>query len=148
MWEELEVTRQLGFGPEVKRRIMLGTYSLSSGYYDEYYLKAQKVRTVIINEFEETFKKYDLLVTPTSPTTAFGVGERTDNPLQMYLSDVCTVPVNIAGLPAISVPCGFSDGLPIGLQIIGPKFGEQNILNLAYAFEKSTEWHKYNPRIE
>ena len=148
MWEELEVTRQLGFGPEVKRRIMLGAYSLSSGYYDEYYLKAQKVRTVIINEFEDTFKKYDLLVTPTSPTTAFGVGERTDNPLQMYLSDVCTVPVNIAGLPAISVPCGFSDGLPIGLQIIGPKFGEQNILNLAYAFEQSTEWHKYNPRIE
>ena len=127
---------------------MLGAYSLSSGYYDEYYLKAQKVRTVIINEFEDTFKKYDLLVTPTSPTTAFGVGERTDNPLQMYLSDVCTVPVNIAGLPAISVPCGFSDGLPIGLQIIGPKFGEQNILNLAYAFEQSTEWHKYNPRLE
>ena len=148
MWEELEVTRQLGFGAEVKRRIMLGAYSLSSGYYDEYYLKAQKVRTVIINEFEEVFKKYDLLVTPTSPTTAFGIGEKTDNPLQMYLSDVCTVPVNIAGLPAISVPCGFSEGLPIGLQIIGPKFGEQNILNLAYAFEQSTEWHTYNPRIE
>src|SRR4030067_3249720 len=111
------MTREYGFGPEVKRRIMLGTYALSAGYYDAYYLKAQKVRTIIRREFDEAFKKYDALITPTSPTVPFKIGEKTDNPLQMYLSDVCTLPINIAGGPAISLPAGFGDGLPLGLEL-------------------------------
>ena len=114
MWGAMEKTRQYGFGAEVKRRIMLGTYALSAGYYDAYYLKAQKVRTLIRQEFDQAFDKFDALITPTSPTVPFKIGEKVDDPLQMYLSDVCTLPINIAGLPAISIPAGFGDGLPIG----------------------------------
>ncbi|MFC2001818.1 Asp-tRNA(Asn)/Glu-tRNA(Gln) amidotransferase subunit GatA [Chloroflexota bacterium] len=147
MWEEMEKTRQYGFGPEVKRRIMLGTYALSSGYYDAYYLKAQKVRTLIRREFDQAFEKFDVLVTPTSPTVPFKIGEKVDNPLQMYLSDVCTMPVNIAGLPAISIPAGFVDELPIGMQIIGKPFSEETLLKVAYAYEQATEWHKRKPQI-
>ncbi len=142
MWEALEKTRENGFGPEVKRRIMLGTYALSAGYYDAWYLKAQKVRTLIIREFNEAFKKYDALITPTSPTVPFKIGEKTDDPFQMYLSDVCTLPINIGGVPAMSIPAGFTDGLPIGMQIIGKPFDEETILHVAYAYEQATEWHK------
>jgi len=147
MWDSMEKTREYGFGPEVKRRIMLGTYALSAGYYDAYYLKAQKVRTLIRREFDRAFEKYDALITPTSPTVPFKIGEKVDDPLQMYLSDVCTMPVNIAGLPAISIPAGFVDGLPIGLQIIGKPFSEETILKIAYAYEQATEWHKRRPKI-
>jgi aspartyl-tRNA(Asn)/glutamyl-tRNA(Gln) amidotransferase subunit A len=147
VWEALEKTRQFGFGDEVKRRIMLGTYALSAGYYDAYYLKAQKVRTLIRREFDEAFAKFDALVTPTSPTVPFKIGEKVDDPLQMYLSDVCTLPINIAGLPAISIPAGFGDGLPIGMQLIGKPFGEETILRIAYAYEQATEWHKRRLKI-
>ncbi len=147
MWEAMEKTKQFGFGAEVKRRIMLGTYALSAGYYDAYYLKAQKVRTLIIREFKEAFEKYDALVTPTSPTVPFKLGEKMDDPVQMYLSDVCTLPINIAGLPAISIPAGFADGLPIGLQIIGKPFDEETILRIAYAYEQATDWHKRKPPV-
>ncbi|MBA7617195.1 Glutamyl-tRNA(Gln) amidotransferase subunit A [subsurface metagenome] len=147
MWEALEKTRQYGFGPEVKRRIMLGTYALSAGYYDAYYLKAQKVRTLIRREFDRAFEKYDALVTPTSPTVPFKIGEKVDDPLQMYLSDVCTLPINIAGLPGISIPAGFADGLPVGMQIIGKPFAEETLLKIAYAYEQATEWHKRKPKI-
>ena len=124
MWEAMEKTREFGFGPEVKRRIMLGTYALSAGYYDAYYLKAQKVRTIIRQEFDDAFKKVDALITPTSPTVPFKIGEKSDDPLQMYLSDVCTIPINIAGVPAVSIPAGFTDNLPVGMQVIGKPFGE------------------------
>ena len=147
MWEAMEKTKQFGFGAEVKRRIMLGTYALSAGYYDAYYLKAQKVRTLIIREFKDAFEKYDALVTPTSPTVPFKLGEKVDDPMQMYLSDVCTLPINIAGLPAISIPAGFADGLPIGMQIIGKPFDEETILHIAFAYEQATEWHKRKPPI-
>ena len=147
MWEALEKTRQHGFGAEVKRRIMLGTYALSAGYYDAWYLKAQKVRTLIRQEFDQAFEKFDALVTPTSPTAPFKIGEKTDDPLQMYLSDVCTLPINIAGLPAISIPAGFADGLPIGMQIIGKPFSEETLLKIAYAYQQATEWHKRRPQI-
>ncbi|MBI4311335.1 MAG: Asp-tRNA(Asn)/Glu-tRNA(Gln) amidotransferase subunit GatA [Chloroflexi bacterium] len=147
MWEELERTRQGGFGQEVKRRIMLGTYSLSSGYYDAYYLKAQKVRTLITREFQEAFRKYDVLVTPTSPTAAFRLGDKTGDPLQMYLSDVCTIPVNIAGLPGLSLPCGFAGGLPVGMQIIGPALGDAAVLRAAHAYEQATQWHTRWPEL-
>ena len=147
MWEAMELTRQEGFGPEVKRRIMLGTYALSSGYYDAYYLKAQKVRTLIRRELEEAFQQFDALVTPTSPTVAFRLGERTQDPVQMYLSDICTIPANIAGTPAITVPCGFSEGLPVGLQIMGPMLSEPTLLRLGYAYEQATEWHKHRPQL-
>jgi len=147
MWESIEGTRQHGFGAEVKRRIMLGTYALSAGYYDAYYLKAQKVRTLIRREFDQAFEKFDALVTPTSPTVPFRIGEKVDDPLQMYLSDVCTLPINIAGLPAISVPAGFAEGLPVGMQIIGKPFGEETLLKVAYAYEQATEWHKRRPEI-
>ncbi|AZR72066.1 aspartyl/glutamyl-tRNA amidotransferase subunit A [Anoxybacter fermentans] len=130
-------TRSEGFGPEVKRRIMLGTYALSSGYYDAYYLKAQKVRTLIKDDFDRAFSKYDVLISPTTPTTAFKLGENVDNPLAMYMSDICTVPINLAGVPAISIPVGFdSNGLPIGLQIIGKHFAEATILRVAYTLEQ------------
>jgi aspartyl-tRNA(Asn)/glutamyl-tRNA(Gln) amidotransferase subunit A len=141
-------SRKEGFGQEVKRRIMLGTYALSAGYYDAYYLKAQKVRTLIKRDFEEAFKKYDVLVTPTSPTCAFKIGEKIEDPLKMYLSDICTIPVNLAGLPAISIPCGFVKGLPVGLQIIGKPYEEGLILKVAYSFEKNTDFHKKKPKIE
>ncbi|MBQ4516265.1 MAG: Asp-tRNA(Asn)/Glu-tRNA(Gln) amidotransferase subunit GatA [Clostridia bacterium] len=131
-------TRSEGFGAEVKRRIMIGTYALSSGYYDAYYKKAQQVRTMVMNDFKKAFETYDVLVTPTSPTTAFGIGEKTSDPLQMYMGDICTVSVNIGGLPAIVIPCGYDKaGLPIGIQIIGKPFGEATVLNAAYALEKT-----------
>ncbi len=147
MWDALEKTRQYGFGAEVKRRIMLDTYALSAGYYDAYYLKAQKVRTLIRREFDTAFEKYDALVTPTSPTVPFRIGEKTDDPVQMYLADVCTMPVNIAGLPAVSLPAGFTDGLPIGLQVIGKPFAEETILKVSHAYEHATDWHKQKPQI-
>jgi aspartyl-tRNA(Asn)/glutamyl-tRNA(Gln) amidotransferase subunit A len=147
MWDAMEKTRQYGFGPEVKRRIMLGTYALSAGYYDAYYLKAQKVRTIIRQEFDQAFQKYDALITPTSPTVPFRIGEKTANPVQMYLSDVCTLPINIAGVPAISIPAGFTNGLPIGMQIIGKVFNEEILLRIAYAYEQVTGWQKRRPEI-
>ena len=147
MWEAMEKTRQQGFGAEVKRRIMIGTYALSAGYYEAYYLKAQKVRTLIRREFEEAFQRFDALVTPTSPTVAFRLGEKTEDPVQMYLADIYTVPVNVAGLPAISVPCGFSEGLPVGMQLIGPTLSEATLLRIAHAYEQATEWHKARPGL-
>ncbi len=147
IWEALEKTRQYGFGAEVKRRIMLGTYALSAGYYDAYYLKAQKVRTLIRRELDRAFEKYDALITPTSPTVPFKIGEKMDDPLQMYLSDVCTLPINIAGVPAISIPAGFADGLPIGMQIIGKPFAEETLLKIAHAYQQATDWHKRRPSI-
>lgn len=136
--EMYKKTRCEGFGAEVKRRIMLGTYALSAGYYDAYYLKALKVRTLICEDFKCAFKKYDVLVSPTTPTTAFKIGEKVSDPLQMYMSDIYTIPVNLAGLPAISIPCGEADGLPVGLQIIGKPFDEETILRVAYTYEQST----------
>ncbi len=142
-------TRAEGFGPEVKRRIMLGTYVLSAGYYDAYYKKAQQVRTLIKEDFDRAFKDYDALITPTSPTPAFMIGEKVKDPLQMYLSDILTIPVNLAGIPAISIPCGFSsDGLPIGLQIIGKHFDEEKILRVAYTYEQRTDWHLRRPQLD
>ncbi len=138
-------SRNEAFGPEVKRRIILGTYVLSSGYYDAYYKKAQKVRTVIKNAYDELFKKYDVLLTPTSPTTAFKIGEKADDPLQMYLADLCTVPVNIAGLPGMSVPCGVdSKGLPIGFLLIGKAFDEETLFRVAYTYEQNTNFRQEN----
>jgi aspartyl-tRNA(Asn)/glutamyl-tRNA(Gln) amidotransferase subunit A len=142
MWESMEKTRGNGFGPEVKRRIMLGTYALSAGFYDAWYMKAQRVRTLIRREFDAAFEKYDALVTPTSPTVPFKIGEKADDPLAMYLSDVCTLPINIAGVPGISIPAGFADGLPVGMQIIGKPFSEETILKVAYAYEQATKWHR------
>ncbi|MBM4452205.1 MAG: Asp-tRNA(Asn)/Glu-tRNA(Gln) amidotransferase subunit GatA [Chloroflexi bacterium] len=147
MWEAMEKTKQFGFGAEVKRRIMLGTYALSAGYYDAYYLKAQKVRTLIKQEFDRAFEKYDALVTPTSPTVPFKLGERVDDPVQMYLSDVCTLPINIAGIPGISIPAGFVDGLPVGMQILGKHFDEATLLRIAFAYEQATDWHKQKPPL-
>jgi aspartyl-tRNA(Asn)/glutamyl-tRNA(Gln) amidotransferase subunit A len=140
-------TRSKGFGNEVKRRIMLGTYALSAGYYDAYYLKALKVRTLIKEDFDRAFEKYDLLLSPVSPTTAFRIGEKTDDPLQMYLSDVCTISVNLAGIPGISIPCGFVDGMPVGLQLIGRHFDEGTLLRAAYAFEQNSDYHKQFPEL-
>jgi aspartyl-tRNA(Asn)/glutamyl-tRNA(Gln) amidotransferase subunit A len=141
-------TRARGFGSEVKRRIILGTYTLSSGYYEAYYKKAQQVRTLIKQDFEDVFKHVDLVVTPTTPTAAFRIGEKTADPLQMYLSDIFTISVNLAGLPAISVPCGFTpDNLPIGLQCIGKHFDEETILKVAHAYEQSTDWHRREPEL-
>jgi len=147
MWEAMEKTREYGFGPEVTRRVMLGTYALSSGYYDAYYLKAQRARTLIRQDFDRVFQDVDALVTPTSPVTAFKIGEKTGDPVQMYLIDVCTLPVNIAGLPGLSVPCGFSDGLPVGMQFIGPHFSEETLLRTAHAYEAATEWSSARPEI-
>ena len=145
MWAALEATRRHGFGPEVRRRVLLGTYALSAGYYDAYYLKAQQVRTLIRQEFAAAFEKVDLLVTPTSPTTAFRLGEKIHDPLAMHATDICTVPVNIAGIPGISVPCGFVDGLPVGLQLLGPHLSEPTLLRAAYAYQQSTDWHTHHP---
>ena len=147
MWEAMEKTRQYGFGAEVKRRIMLGTYALSAGYYDAYYLKAQKVRTLLRREFDEVFGRFDALVTPTSPTVAFRLGEKTADPVQMYLTDIYTVPVNVAGLPAISLPCGMADGLPVGMQLIGPHLSEPTLIRIAYAYEQATQWHTQRPPL-
>lgn len=147
--ETYRVTRDEGFGAEVKRRIMLGTYALSAGYYNAYYLKAQRVRALIKRDFEEAFKRCEVIVTPTAPTTAFKLGEKTQDPLQMYLSDIYTISINLAAVPALSLPCGFdTDGMPIGMQIIGKQFDEATILRLAHHYEQATEWHKKKPRIE
>ena len=143
-----EKTKQRGFGAEVKRRIMLGTYSLSSGYYDAYYLKAQKVRTLIKQDFEGAFQKFDVLLTPTAPIPAFKIGEKINNPLQMYLLDIYTLSANLAGIPALSIPCGFShEGLPIGLQLLAGHFQEEKVLRVAYTFEQNTEYHKKRPKL-
>ncbi len=142
-------TRGAGFGPEVKRRIILGTYVLSSGYYDAYYLRAQKVRTLIRQDFLKAFEKVDLVVTPTTPTPAFKAGEKSDDPMQMYLSDIFTISCNLAGIPGVSLPCGFSTNpkLPIGLQLLGKPFGEETLLRAAHAYEQSTAWHKERPKL-
>jgi aspartyl-tRNA(Asn)/glutamyl-tRNA(Gln) amidotransferase subunit A len=141
-------TRAAGFGAEVKRRIMIGTYTLSAGYYDAYYLKAQKVRTLIKQDFEKAFEEVDVLISPTSPTTAFKAGEKTEDPISMYLSDLMTIPVNLAGLPGMSIPCGFDDrGLPIGLQLIGNILREDVLFRTAYAYEQSTQWHLRRPNL-
>jgi aspartyl-tRNA(Asn)/glutamyl-tRNA(Gln) amidotransferase subunit A len=142
-------TRTDGFGPEVKRRIMLGTYALSAGYYEAYYKKAAQVRTLVKHDFDEAFKDVDVILTPTSPTPAFRVGEKTAEPLQMYLMDVFTIPVNMAGIPGISIPCGFSqEGLPIGLQLLGRHFGEETIIRAAHTFEKNTDFHLQKPPLD
>ena len=143
-------SRSEGFGAEVKRRIILGTYVLSSGYYDAYYKKAQQVRTLVMKEFNDAFEKYDVILTPTSPTVAFDIGSKTTNPLEMYLSDICTVSVNIAGLPGISIPCGVdSQGMPVGMQLIGNKFCEETILNAAYTFEQKIKFREnYKPEFK
>jgi aspartyl-tRNA(Asn)/glutamyl-tRNA(Gln) amidotransferase subunit A len=147
--ETYMISRAEGFGSEVKRRIMLGTYVLSAGYYDAYYLKAQRVRTLIKKDFDIAFKSCDAIVTPTAPTTAFKIGEKINDPLQMYLSDIYTISINLAGLPALSLPCGFDgDGMPIGLHIISKHFDEATILRAAYAYERATEWHLKKPQIE
>ena len=145
MWENMERTRGLGFGEEVRRRIMIGTYALSAGYYDAYYVKAQRVRTVIRREFDAAFEKYDVLLAPTTPTPAFKVGEKIADPLAMYLNDVCSVPVNIAGLPGMSIPCGLEEGLPVGLQIIAKPFDEATMLRAGYAYQQVTDWHLRRP---
>ena len=143
-------SRSEGFGEEVKRRIILGTYVLSSGYYDAYYKKAQQVRTLVKNRFQENFEKYDVLLIPTSPTVAFGIGEKSNNPLEMYLADICTVSVNIAGIPGISIPCGVDkNNMPIGMQLLGNYFSEETLLNAAYTYEKATNFReKYKPEFK
>jgi aspartyl-tRNA(Asn)/glutamyl-tRNA(Gln) amidotransferase subunit A len=145
--ETYERTRGQGFGPEVKRRIMLGTYALSSGYYDAYYVKAQKVRTLIRGDFDEAWRHVDVIVAPTSPTVAFPLGARTDDPYQMYLSDVFTIPANMAGIPGVAIPCGFSDGLPVSLQVLGPPFAEAAILRVADAYERAESWSTWRPEL-
>ncbi|HBR15497.1 MAG TPA: Asp-tRNA(Asn)/Glu-tRNA(Gln) amidotransferase GatCAB subunit A [Candidatus Omnitrophica bacterium] len=146
MYEE---TRDIGFGREAKRRIMLGTYALSSGYYDDYYLRGLKVRTLIKNDFDQVFTQCDAILTPTAPTTAFKIGEKTNDPLAMYLSDIYTISVNLSGVPAVSVPCGFSrEGLPIGLQIITKPFDEETLFRLAYTYEQNTDWHKRKAELK
>ncbi|MDF2855392.1 MAG: gatA [Neobacillus sp.] len=140
-------SRAEGFGPEVKRRIMLGTFALSSGYYDAYYKKAQQVRTLIKKDFEDVFAKYDVIVGPTTPTPAFKIGEIIDDPLTMYANDILTIPLNLAGLPGISIPCGFDNGLPLGLQIIGKYFDESTIYRVAHVFEQATNYHKQKPEL-
>jgi aspartyl-tRNA(Asn)/glutamyl-tRNA(Gln) amidotransferase subunit A len=148
LWDSYRQTREQGFGPEVKRRIMLGTYALSAGYYDAYYLKASQVRTLIRRDFDRALEHCDVLVAPTTPTTAFKIGEKVDDPLQMYLEDLFTLALSLAGLPGLSLPCGFdAAGLPIGLQIMGGAFDEATVLRVAYAYEQATEWHRQSPRM-
>ncbi|MEW6661044.1 MAG: Asp-tRNA(Asn)/Glu-tRNA(Gln) amidotransferase subunit GatA [Bacillota bacterium] len=146
--EMYKKTRREGFGPEVKRRIMLGTYALSSGYYDAYYLKALKVRTLVKQDFEKAFERFDVLAAPTSPTVAFKLGEKAEDPLSMYLADLFTIPVNMAGIPGISIPCGFSEGMPVGLQFIGKPFSEALLLRVAYTYEQNTPHHLVKPGLE
>jgi len=142
-------TRGEGFGQEAKRRILLGTFALSHGYYDAYYLRALKVRTLIKNDFDAVFKDCDCIITPTAPTEAFRIGEKTEDPLQMYLSDIYTISVNLAGIPAISIPCGFTKAkLPVGLQIMAKPFGEETLFQVAHAYERSTQWHKLKPKLQ
>jgi aspartyl-tRNA(Asn)/glutamyl-tRNA(Gln) amidotransferase subunit A len=145
--EMYERTRGEGFGTEVKRRIMLGTYALSSGYYDAYYVKAQKVRTLIKQDFERAFESVQAIVAPTSPTVAFPIGARTDDPYQMYLADVFTIPANMAGVPGLALPCGFSEGLPVSLQILGRPFDEATVLRVGHAFERAAGWYKQRPPL-
>jgi aspartyl-tRNA(Asn)/glutamyl-tRNA(Gln) amidotransferase subunit A len=147
--EMYQRTRGAGFGPEVKRRIILGTYVLSSGYHDAYYLRAQKVRTLIRNDFLKAFETVDAIVTPTSPTAAFKLGEKSDDPLQMYLSDIFTISCNLGGICGVSLPCGFTrePKLPVGLQLLGRPFGEGEMLRVAHAYEQSTSWHKAKPNL-
>jgi aspartyl-tRNA(Asn)/glutamyl-tRNA(Gln) amidotransferase subunit A len=148
MWDTYKATRGQHFGPEVKRRIMLGTYALSAGYYDAYYLKAQKVRTLIKSDFETAFADVDVIACPVAPRTAWKLGEKVNDPLQMYLEDVFTIPASLAGICGISVPCGFDAlNLPIGLQLLGPAFGEEKILRAAYAYEQATDWHTRRPPL-
>ncbi|HLU11037.1 MAG TPA: amidase family protein, partial [Oceanobacillus sp.] len=147
LWHTYKATRGL-FGPEVKRRIMLGTYALSAGYYDAYYAKAQQVRTLIKRDFDEAFKQVDVIAAPTTPKTAFKLGENTNDPLAMYLEDVFTLPGSLAGVPGLSVPCGFDNlGLPIGMQLIGPAFREEVVFRVGHAYEQTTEWHKRKPEV-
>jgi aspartyl-tRNA(Asn)/glutamyl-tRNA(Gln) amidotransferase subunit A len=141
-------TRAAGFGHEVQHRIMIGTHALSSGFYDAYYAKAQKVRTLIRRDFDSAFEKCDILATPTTPTTAFAIGDKSNDPFAMKLADVCTIPINMAGVPAISLPCGFHEGLPIGLQLIGNLLDESTVLRAAHAYEQATEWHKQHASID
>jgi len=136
-----------GFGAEAKRRIMLGTYALSAGYYDAYYEKAQRVRTLIKQDFEKAFGKVDILVAPSSPSVPFKIGEKADDPLAMYLSDVFMCPVNLAGIPSLNVPGGFVEGLPVGIQLIGPAFSEDLLFRVGYAFEQATEYYKKRPKL-
>ena len=146
MWAALDATRRKGFGEEVRRRILMGAYALSAGYYDAYYKKAQQVRTLIRREFHDAFQRVDILALPTSPTTAFEIGGIVD-PVVMHANDICTIPANIAGIPGISVPCGFSDGLPVGLQLLGPHLSEPTLLRAAYAYEQASEWHTRHPDL-
>jgi aspartyl-tRNA(Asn)/glutamyl-tRNA(Gln) amidotransferase subunit A len=145
IWEGFRQTRALGFGAEVKRRIMLGTYALSTGYYDAYYLKAQKARTLIKQDFDHAFERCDAIVAPTTPTTAFAIGENINDPMQMYLGDIFTLSLNLAGLCGISIPCGFAQGLPIGLQVLGAAYDEETVLRVAFAYEQATDWHTRKP---
>ncbi|MFA4992246.1 MAG: amidase, partial [Candidatus Omnitrophota bacterium] len=146
--EMYKKTRERGFGDEAKRRIILGTFALSSGYYDAYYSRALKARTLIKRDFDEAFKKYDVIVTPTSPTPAFKIGEKTQDPLTMYLSDIFTISANLAGIPGVSIPCGFTgNNLPVGLQILGRPFDEETILRTAWNYEQDTEWHRKKPDL-
>jgi aspartyl-tRNA(Asn)/glutamyl-tRNA(Gln) amidotransferase subunit A len=147
LMEMYQRTRQEGFGTEVKRRIMIGTYALSSGYYDAYYKKAQQVRTLVMRDFDQVFERFDGLLTPTSPIAAWGFGEKVDDPIAMYLADVCTIPVNLAGLPAISIPCGFAHGMPVGMQLIGKHFDDSKLLHYAWAFERTTQHHEARPTL-
>ena len=147
LWHRLENTRGAGFGREVKRRILLGTYALSAGYYDAYYNKALKLRTLIKSDFNRVFEQFDVIMTPTTPSPAFKIGERVKDPLEMYMSDYYTIPINIAGNPAISVPCGFIEDLPVGLQIIGKDLDEQQLLQLAAFYESETEWNSLVPQF-
>jgi aspartyl-tRNA(Asn)/glutamyl-tRNA(Gln) amidotransferase subunit A len=149
MWPTYKATRGQGFGAEVKRRIMLGTYALSAGYYDAYYGKAQQVRTLIKRDFDEAFKQVDVIAAPVAPTTAFKIGENMNDPIKMYLEDVFTIPASLAGVPGLSVPCGFDNHqLPIGLQLIGPAFREDAVLRVGHAYEQTTEWHKERPQVD
>ena len=147
IWDAYRKTRQKGFGAEVKRRIMLGTYALSAGYYDAYYLKAQKARTLIKQDFDRAFEQCDALIAPSTPTTAFRIGEKTDDPIQMYLTDIFTLSLNLAGLCGIAIPCGLAQGLPIGLQVLGDAYDEETILRVAYAYEQATDWHLRKPHL-
>jgi len=147
LYEMYTDTRRRGFGPEVKRRIMLGTYALSAGYYEAYYLKAQNVRTLVARDFERAFERVDVVAMPVAPTPAFALGEKADDPLRMYLSDIFTIPVNLAGLPGLALPCGFDRGLPIGMQLVGRPFEEATLLRAAHAYERATAWHRRRPPV-
>jgi aspartyl-tRNA(Asn)/glutamyl-tRNA(Gln) amidotransferase subunit A len=147
MWDQIEHTRGELLGPEVRRRIMLGTYALSAGYYDQYYARAQKVRTLLRRDFEQVFDSVDLIVTPTSPSVAFPIGQRTDDPVAMYLTDIFTITANLIGIPGVVVPCGFSEGMPVGLQLLGKMFDEATLLRVGDAYQRVTDWHTKRPAL-